>query len=136
MFAFSDCLLFVYRFLCNSPRSSAMCVFLDWIWSEDQSKQVFLHTTTSPLFQVRFRKKRNRGVIFSGDTQETLAASLISKPGETIAFTEKHCVQLMVEEAHIYAERKTYIFPFLRGVLCNSAVISHTLVTAGQTLED
>ena len=73
MFAFSDCLLFVYRFLCNSPRSSAMCVFLDWIWGEDQSKQVFLNTTTtttSPLFQVRLRKKRNRGVIFSGDGGE------------------------------------------------------------------
>ena len=68
-------------------------------------------------------------------TQGTLAASLISKPGETIAYTEKQCVQLMVE-AHIYAEKKTYIFAFLRGVLCNSAVISHTLVTAGQTLED
>ena len=133
MFAFSDCLLFVYRFLCNSPRSSAMCVFLDWIWSEDQSKQVFLNTTTSPLFQVRFRKKRNREVIFSGATQETLAASLISKLGETIALTE---AMRAIDGGGAYAEKKTYIFPFLRGVLCNSAVISHTLVTAGQTLED
>ena len=118
MFAFSDCLLFVYRFLCNSPRSSAMCVFLDWIWSEDQSKQVFLNTTTtttSPLFQVRFRKKRNREVIFSGATQETLAASLISKPGETIALTEAMRA-IDGGGAYICREKKTYIFAFLCGV--------------------